>query len=378
MCLCSQYFAMSNRENSDLPPAGVSFRIVGKKSGRALFSRLNPSPTFGHSVLDEDREDQLWSLIAVETGVPDIWGSGTVTRWRFRNKHSGKFLSSWFPGEGSGAGVNDENDSGNLFDIATFSENPGYFWMLPEKTDLMAPRIAVFSRLGQQPEVGSDQVQVNPSIHDFSFLLDGMLIHRIEYHINRGNLLSSPPEKFGGQTFTNNTDLNQISEISITETRTTTNTFEHTHGFGITVGTKGKIGIPFVAEGQISVEGSTTHSWAWGSEITETATFSARFPVETRPGQTVTAIATFVHSVLEVPWTIYTRHVYTGVEVQSHGIFHGAQFWNVQSEYYLEPRNSPTQEMPVRVINPGTTEVHRLFDVKKSEKPLPVGDAETT
>ncbi len=34
--------------------------------------------------------------------------------------------------------------------------------------------------------------------------------------------------------------------------------------------------------------------------------------------------------------------------------------------------------MPIRVVDPGTTEVHRRFDVKKNEKPLPVGDAETT
>ena len=125
---------MSNQGDLDLPPAlplaGVSFRIVGKKSGRALFSRLNPSPKVGHSVLDEDREDQLWSLIKVQHPVPAIspsLGIEKVTRWRFRNEHSGKFLFSWFPGEGSGAGVNEEDDSRTLFNLVTVGENPGYF-----------------------------------------------------------------------------------------------------------------------------------------------------------------------------------------------------------------------------------------------------------
>lgn len=36
------------------------------------------------------------------------------------------------------------------------------------------------------------------------------------------------------QTFTNNADLNQIAEFNFFETRTSTYTFEHIHGFGIT------------------------------------------------------------------------------------------------------------------------------------------------
>lgn len=39
------------------------------------------------------------------------------------------------------------------------------------------------------------------------------------------------------------------------------------------------------------MEGTTTHLWWFGSEISEEARFGTRFAVEARPGQTVTAIA---------------------------------------------------------------------------------------
>lgn len=57
------------------------------------------------------------------------------------------------------------------------------------------------------------------------------------------------------------------------------------------MGTKGKIGISFIVEVKISMEGTITHLWSFGSEISEEARFGTRFAVEARPGQTVTAIA---------------------------------------------------------------------------------------
>lgn len=355
---------MSNEDKIIVPPPRVYFRLHGNSSSRVLFSRFSPNPTFGHSVVDNESDDQLWSLTPIETQYGQFW--------YIKNKSTGRVLSTW----NSAANTNDDlNDSAAKSRFGYRGKGPNVFYINSEMAvrDRLMPW-ALFSRLGQQPEVGSSMI-FEENIHEFSFLLEGMTIYRIEYHLDRWKLLSSTPSDIPSQTFTNNTDLNQIAEISFSTTRTSTYTLEHTHGFGITVGTKGKIGIPFVAEGEISMEGTTTHSWSFGSEISETSTFGIRFPVETRPGQTVTAIATISRSVMDVPWTIYTKHVDTGFEVETHGIFHGVQYYNVQAEYYLEPRNSPTQAMPIRVFKPEIT--RQRVDIKQDEEHLPVEAVET-
>lgn len=356
---------MSNEDKVIVPPERVYFRLHGNYSSRVLFSRYSPNPTFGHSVVDNERDDQLWSLIPIVTQYGQFW--------HIKNKFSGRVLSTW--NSEANDTNNDLTDSAAKSKFVYRGKGPNVFYINSEMAarDRLMPW-ALFSRLGPQPEVGSSMI-IEENIHEFSFLLEGMTIYRIEYHLDRWQLLSSAPSHMPSQTFTNNTDLNQIAEFTFSETRTSTYTFDHTHGFGITVGTKGKIGIPFVAEGEISMEGTTTHSWSFGSEISETATFGTRFPVEARPGQTVTAIASISRSVMDVPWTIYTKHVETGFEVETHGIFHGVQYYHVEAQYTLEPRNSPTQEMPIRVVNPETT--RQRVDIKKDEEHLPVERVET-
>lgn len=356
---------MSNEDKIIVPPEKVYFRLHGNYSGRVLFSRYSPSPTFGHSVVDNARDDQLWSLLPITTQYGQFW--------HIKNKITGRVLSTWH------SAANDTND--DLSDPAARSKfvsrgkGPNVFFINSEMA--LRDRLmfwALFSRLGPQPEVGSSVISED-NIHEFSFLLEGMTIYRIEYHLDRWKLLSSTPSSMPSQTFTNNTDLNQIAEFSFSESRTSTYSFEHTHGFGITVGTKGSIGIPFVAGGEVSMEGTTTHSWSFGSEISEQATFGTNFTVEARPGQTITAIAAISRSVMDIPWTIYTKHVDTGFEVETHGIFHGVQYYHVDAQYYLEPRNSPTQEMPIRVVDPETT--RQVVNIKTDEEHLPIEIAVT-
>lgn len=347
---------MSNEEQIIVPPERVYFRLIGKYSNRVLFSRYSPSPTFGHAAVDNERDDQLWSLTPIVTQYGQFW--------HIKNRSTGRVLSTW--NSEANDTNNDLTDSAAKSKFVYRGKGPNVFYINSEMASRDRLMLwALFSRLSPQPEVGSSMIY-EEGIHEFSFLLEGMTISRIEYHLDNWKLISAAPSNMPSQTFTNKTDLNQIMEFTFSETRTSTYTFEHSHGFGITVGTKGKIGIPFVAEGEISLEASTTHSWTFGSEISETVTFGTRFPVEARPGQTIIAKAAITRSIMDVPWTIYTKHVETGFEVQTHGTFHGVQYYHVNGEYSLEPPNSPTQKMPIRVENPETT--RQVIDINKHDE----------
>ena len=109
--------------------------------------------------------------------------------------------------------------------------------------------------------------------------------------------------------------------------------FNYTLGFTITIGASGKAGVPFVAEDEVKVETSNSHTFTWGSETTESKVYETKFSVTAPPNSKMTASATVTRADIDVPFAIYSKSVATGDEVATEGIYKGVTHWNIECDY---------------------------------------------
>ncbi|CAG8730296.1 4558_t:CDS:2, partial [Acaulospora colombiana] len=152
----------------------------------------------------------------------------------------------------------------------------------------------------------------------FAFSFDGMEIVRIDYHLDKAKLMdTSKPLVVAEQRLDNPSSAEQSMSFAVSNTQEHTSSFEYTAGFSVTVGTSGKIALPFVAEGEISVEASTSHEWTWGTEIKTSIMHSATFNVTAPPKKSVKATAKVSTGTMDVPFTMHVKVKSTGFTTET-------------------------------------------------------------
>lgn len=104
----------------------------------------------------------------------------------------------------------------------------------------------------------------------------------------------------------NGTAVQQSTTISNTKTRTDTSGWSSSVGLKVSV--SGNVGIPFIAEGRTSVEGSV--QFAWNGSTSTTRTFSWTQPVLVPPKSVVTVGVLTTRWTLSVPYTLPGTFVY--------------------------------------------------------------------
>ncbi|KAJ7147009.1 hypothetical protein C8R44DRAFT_657251 [Mycena epipterygia] len=105
-----------------VPPEGVTFRIIGNVSGRALYSRLTGDPVFGAVLASAagPNKDQYWSLVK-GTGSKEglflfknpvsgkvLYSRATASPYVWHVDGGGQYEDNWFklvPGTGENAGM---------------------------------------------------------------------------------------------------------------------------------------------------------------------------------------------------------------------------------------------------------------------------------
>jgi hypothetical protein len=130
---------------------------------------------------------------------------------------------------------------------------------------------------------------------------------------------------------TNSTDSAQTVTITLSETKTTTKIFEHTHGLTITGSAEGEYGVPMVANGKVKIEVSLSNEFKWGKHTNDTKTFTLAVPVVDKPWAEVTAMTTATKSDLEVSFTMTWKSVKTGYELKTKGVYKDTTYWDVKA-----------------------------------------------
>jgi len=299
-----------------VPPKGIYFRLVGHASRYVLFSRTTQEPQVWHYG-GGDSEDQFFTLL-----------HGTGSRaglYAIKSKKTGKVLFSRGAeptvGHIDGDGYYDDN----WFELELGTGD------LAKEFRLLCPAsgYVLFSRTTQSPGFGNYTRGYTSPDQYFSFAFEDLTIKSVDYDIALGKISHVTPHVLTDQTLTNRTDHEQEMSFQFSESITHTSTFEYSTGFTITMGTSFLAGIPFVAEGEISVEVSQTNQWTFGVQNTISKTYGANFPVKAGPWETVHAVSTVQQGTLEVPYTIHLVSKSSGAETLTKGIWSGVSSWSL-------------------------------------------------
>lgn len=93
------------------------------------------------------------------------------------------------------------------------------------------------------------------------------------------------------QDFENIGDRDQPFTLSKSVSTTKTSSWENTLGLKITVGAKGKYGVPFVSEGEVSLAVEASEAFKWGESTSKADTIQISVPLTVPPHQKYEAVA---------------------------------------------------------------------------------------
>jgi hypothetical protein len=138
-------------------------------------------------------------------------------------------------------------------------------------------------------------------------------ISSIKYDVAAGKIIQTTPAELYRQTVVNQTSQPQTSSVSGSQSVSETSGWSDSLAVKVGVSTTFKTGIPFVAEGNISVSVDVTNTYTWNGSTTQTKTWSFNTPV-TVPGNT-----TYVALIAATVSTISVPYVMTGTLILKSG-----------------------------------------------------------
>ncbi|XP_066921165.1 uncharacterized protein [Clytia hemisphaerica] len=162
----------------------------------------------------------------------------------------------------------------------------------------------------------------------------------IDYDLDNGKITDSKPEVL--ETIDNNNDspADQILTFTYKETTGTstenTSSFSNEVGASFKVGTKFSTGIPFIAEGQISMELTALYNHTWGKTKSISNDFStssaATASVKANPYTKITCAFSVQKSDMDVPYTMTMKS-----GKKSSGTWKGVNCWDFKATFKEEP-----------------------------------------
>jgi hypothetical protein len=183
-------------------------------------------------------------------------------------------------------------------------------------------------------------------------------ITSITYDVDAAQIVGSPTSReLYRQTVANQSDVTQTTSIQSSTSVSETSGWSDTLGVKIGVSTSFQAGIPFIADGKITVSTEVTNSYTWNGSTTTTRVWSFNAPVTVPPHDTITALVTVQISTLVVPYTLEgIVELTSGVKLPGtiHGVYTGTNSHDmtvtfVSSNPDVETRTEPVQDATVRL-----------------------------
>jgi len=129
-------------------------------------------------------------------------------------------------------------------------------------------------------------------------------IASIAYDVAAARILQSGPAELYRQTVTNNTTQTQSSSISGSSSVSETSGWSDSLAVKVGVSTSFKTGIPFVAEGKVTVSVDVTNTYTWNGSVTKTKTWGFNTPVSVPPHTSIVGLVAATLSTIAVPYTL--------------------------------------------------------------------------
>ena len=100
----------------------------------------------------------------------------------------------------------------------------------------------------------------------------------------------------------------QSTTLKVSETVTTTESFEHAAGVSVMAGTEFSCGVPALAEGKVSLEVTANYEFTYGTSKEISRTIEHEYPCKVAPFRTVKCEALLYEYDTEVGYTMRWRH----------------------------------------------------------------------
>jgi hypothetical protein len=129
-------------------------------------------------------------------------------------------------------------------------------------------------------------------------------ISSIDYDVAAARVLKSSPAELYRQIVHNQTNSPQESSISGSATVSETSGWSDSLAVKVGVSTSFKTGIPFVAEGKVTVSVDVTNTYTWNGSTTRSKTWGFNTPVKVPPHTTIVGLISATLSTIAVPYTL--------------------------------------------------------------------------
>jgi len=126
----------------------------------------------------------------------------------------------------------------------------------------------------------------------------------MEYHVDKAKITPLRPTAVGGEEINNQGSSDQSVAMSISETVSETMSFSHSAGVSVTVGTEFSVGVPFLAEGKVSMEMSASYDFSYGTETSVEKSLQAEFTCVGAAKKRTVCGAVLVKDQVSIPYTM--------------------------------------------------------------------------
>ena len=144
----------------------------------------------------------------------------------------------------------------------------------------------------------------------------------VVYDLESGKLMEYPPEKVGEQHIDNKQGtVDQSTSFMVEETVTETSYFSHAAAVSISIGTQFSVGVPYVADGEISMDVSSSYEYSWGRERSVENKMAATYNCVAPAGKEVNCRALLYKTKIEVPYTQVWKQKWRECRQEVSGVF---------------------------------------------------------
>ncbi|KAK9741469.1 hypothetical protein RND81_03G108600 [Saponaria officinalis] len=162
----------------------------------------------------------------------------------------------------------------------------------------------------------------------------------LEFDLDKSRIYNLTPISSDTHTYDNPTDQEQEATMNLVISTTKTTTWNNSVSVSAGVETTFKTGVPFIADGSITVSAETSYSHDFGGSTEETQEVGDTYTVKVPPMKRVTGRGMATKGTCDVPFT-YTQvdHLTDGTierRTLSDGIFTGVNAYNFYQDVHNE------------------------------------------
>ncbi|ESZ97055.1 hypothetical protein SBOR_2546 [Sclerotinia borealis F-4128] len=314
----------------ELPTSDTYVRFVSKRTGKVLAD----GKELYHTDKDPAKAEHWWRIIPA---------NGQTNRYIIKNVTTGRAI--WCRYKSRRVGCIDDDgkwpDNWFVFEETKLPNCSGTFRIRCPFTNC-----ALASRTDQKPEVDGimlkdDNSPDNEEQH-FSMNFEDMEVESIEYDIKSGKKSSEKPAAIAQQDMENATDTEQIQTFTYNEDKAEEHSFEHSHGFEVSIAQKIKVQAWPIWTGELEVKVSTKNEWKWGEKNTLTTKWGISQALKVPKNSTFVATLTATKMEISVPFKMTWIAKDSGARNVTYGVYTGVSYYGASTNVKAKSGASET------------------------------------